>query len=369
MQTSPTLFIDLDALAGNYRLLSERVAPAACAAVVKSDAYGLGVGPVAAALHAAGCRFFFVATLEEGIALRRFLGEKGDARIAVFHGPYSGEEKDYLHHALIPVLNSPAQAERWVRGAGGRLDAPAILHVDTGMCRLGFSERELVRLCEGGAPPISRHVLLLMSHLACANEPAHPKNAEQLIRFRYARSLLPGVEASLANSSGIFLSPDFHFSLARPGCALYGINPTEEKNPMRAVARLTAPILHVRHLDRDETVGYGATASLAAGSRAAIVQLGYADGMLRCLSNAGYAFIGGMKAPILGRVSMDMIALDVSHVPETALSQPVEFLNDAYTVNDLAHQAGTIGYEVFTRIGARVRREYMGGVDEAGLRP
>ncbi len=201
---------------------------------------------------------------------------------------------------------------------------------------------------------------LLMSHLACANEPDHPKNAEQLRRFREALKLLPGAQASLCNSSGLFLPPEFHFDLARPGCALYGINPGEGKNPMQPVATLSAPILQLRTLERDDTVGYGATYAAKKGSRIAIAALGYADGYFRSLlSNNAFAFVAGHKAPIIGRISMDMLALDVirrsrkRRSPKTARA---EFINAQQTVDDIAAACGTIGYEIFTRIGRRVKR-------------
>ncbi len=382
MLRSPVLTVNMSALAANYRLLRERFSGRECAAVVKADAYGLGAVPVAARLHQEGCRTFFVATLEEGIALRQALlsplagGHKGEpcfsssadaplppppasgkdkgTRIFIFHGPYAGEEKEYQAHGLIPVLNHPGQVERWLRAP-----APFALHVDSGMCRLGLSESELAQFAERQLPQAAPHMELLISHLACGNEPEHPKTIEQLTRFRAAKALLPEIPASLCNSSGIFLAPDYHFDLARPGCALYGITPVEGENPMQPVVSLHAPLLQVRALDRDESVGYGATVHMPNGSRVAIVQIGYADGFFRCLSNRGIAKIGSHYAPVMGRVSMDMIALDVSALPEALLSEAqAELLGEEYTVNDLARDAGTIGYEVLTRMGSRVHRAY-----------
>ncbi len=363
LHPAPTLTVDLSAVRANYRLLRKRFTGRECAAVVKADAYGLGCAAVVQALHAEGCRRFFVATLDEGIALRASLTSpsltsssplRGDSvDITVFHGPYPGEEGEYLAHGLTPVLNSPEQLKRWNEKGG----APAMLHTDTGMCRLGFSAAELE---EAGGE--LQHVTMLMSHLACANEPEHPKNAEQLARLQHARDRLGELPVSFCNSSGIFLDSGFHFDLARPGCALYGIQPTESGNPMLPVAVLSAPAMQIRTLDRHETIGYGASVALLEGARVAIVQLGYADGYTRRMSNRGHAWIAGQAVPVMGRVSMDMIALDVSAVPEAALPRArAEFLNAEYTVNDLARDAHTIGYEVLTRIGARVRREYIGG--------
>ncbi len=347
----PLLTIDLNAIASNYDGLRTQFSGQKCAAVVKADAYGLGVSPVAKVLAVKGCDTFFVATLEEGIELRTI---QPQARIFVFHGPYPGEEQDYAAHQLIPVLNHPGQIEHW------NAQHPFALHIDTGMCRLGLSYQELKTY----ASAATHLPLLLISHLACANEPAHPKNAEQLERFRKACALLPHIPASLCNSSGIFLHQEFHFHLARPGCALYGITPVEGKNPMQPVVNLTAPIIQIRTLECRETVGYGATASLSKGAHVAIIQTGYADGYLRSASNQASVWINGYNAPVIGRVSMDMIAADVSGIPQNMLDSAVnvELINAKYTVNHLARDAGTIGYEIFTRLGKRIKRRYVGGI-------
>ncbi len=340
-----TLAVSLPALAANYRLLAARHAGAECAAVVKANAYGLGVEEVSKALAANGCKTFFVATLAEAVELRGFLP---DSLIAVFSGVLPGEEREYAQHRLTPVINDPAQIER--------VQDNAILHIDTGMTRLGITESDLTRL------PASFRPAIVMSHLACASMPAHAKNAEQLARFKIALAQFPGAKASLANSAGLFLSPDFHFDIARPGCALYGINPGEDGsiNPMQHVATLSAPILQLRTLDRNETVGYGATYPSPKASRIAVTGIGYSDGMFRSLGNKGFAHIAGHKVPFAGRVSMDMIALDVSAIPEALITQATraEFINAQHTVDDLAEECGTIGYEIFTRIGRRVKRVY-----------
>lgn len=348
------LTVSLSALRENYRLLKARHARQTVAAVVKADAYGLGVAAVAQALWEEGCHDFFVATLEEGIELRQHLSQ---AQIAVFYGLGRGEEREFQEHHLTPVLNTPEQAKRFADchelSAAGR----AILHIDTGMTRLGFSETELQT---HRATLQSFHPALVMSHLACANDPEHPKNAEQLARFKAALALFPSARASFCNSSGLFLAPEFHFDIGRPGCALYGIAPVQGENPMRHVATLSAPFVQVRTLDRDETVGYGATHRAKKGSRIAIVKFGYADGMLRCLSNIGTAYVAGTRVSFAGRVSMDMVALDVSSIPERKLAADTraEFINDRQTVSDVAAAANTIGYEIFTRIGKRVKRVY-----------
>jgi len=355
MPNHPTLDVNLSAIAANYRLLKARHAKGTLAAVVKADAYGLGMSAVAARLWDEGCRDFFVATLAEGVSLRAVLPE---ANIGVFNGLLAGEEKEFQRHTLMPVLNDLGQVERF-QGSGFRIQDSGIIHVDTGMTRLGLSIVDLKKISFRILNPESR--ILLMSHLACASDPAHPKNAEQLTRFREALKYFPGAKASLANSSGIFLSPDFHFDLARPGCALYGINPTKGENPMQPVATLSAPILQIRTLDHDEAIGYDATYAAPKGSRIAVIGIGYADGWMRALSNKGSAYIAGYKVPVIGIISMDMLALDVTNIPEAKLTSDVraEFINAQHTVDDVARDCNTIGYEIFTRIGNRVARNYI----------
>lgn len=343
-----TLTVDLSAVRANFRLLKSRHANHNIAAVVKANAYGLGMEQVAKVLSDEGSNGFFVATLEEAIELRGYLPA---APIAVFNGMMKGEETLYRQHKIKPVLNDMAQVDR-MTDDGWRM-AP-ILHIDTGMTRLGLTESDLKKIRN---PEAIRYV---MSHLACANEPQHAKNTEQLSRFKTALQYFPHAKASLCNSSGVFLDEAFHFGLARPGCALYGINPTNGANPMQHVATLSAPLLQMRTLDRDETVGYGGTHNAKKGSLIAIAALGYADGYFRSLSNKGHAHVAGHRVPLMGRVSMDMIALEVSAVPQEKLAGArAEFINAEHTVDDVANACGTIGYEIFTRIGRRVKREYI----------
>lgn len=348
----PTLEVDLDAIGRNYeRLRAElrKSSPKAdCAAVVKADAYGLGAIPVAGALSQKGCRTFFVATLDEAINLRPAVP---DAELYVFHGARAGEQGEFRAHDLRPVVNSPEQAALW--GENG----PYALHVDTGMCRLGFSASELE---DTVLPP---RMSLVMSHLACAGEPDHPKNAAQLVAFRVVRARFPHIPASLANSSGIYLGPDYHFDLARPGCSLYGIRPNPARpNPLENVVTLSAPVLQYRTLTQDETVGYSATVTAPSGSVIATVELGYADGFLRSFSNRAFATAHGHRLKLLGRVSMDMVSIDVTALPE-ALRTPdlrLTLIGADCPVDEVAAHAGTIGYELFTLIGPRVRRIYSG---------
>jgi len=364
------LEIDLGAIVDNWRRLSRMAAPADCAAVVKANAYGLGATPVAQALLEAGCRLFFVAHLDEGSALRQAVGDGPE--IAVLNGPLPGTAEEFVEHRLIPVLNEPGQIDEWQRTeasrtAGsspanaaqtGRVPGRAILHVDTGMARLGLTGREFAALIDNPPPIFWRAV---MSHLACADEAGHALNQSQRERFAAAAAQLPGVPASLAASSGIFLGARYHFDLVRPGAALYGVNPQPgQPNPMRQVVQLRGRILQVREIDGGESVGYGATHIMAMSGRVATVAVGYADGWLRSLSRRGCAFVGDTRVPLLGRVSMDLVAFDVSAV-DPALARPgmtLELLGPNYGVDDAAAHAGTIGYEILTALGARHHRIY-----------
>lgn len=344
--------------------------------MVKADAYGLGMVPVATALADAGCHTFFVATLSEALALRAALA---DVRILVFHGVQAGEEFAFAAHRIIPVLNSLAQIHRWRAVAGEHVHAVSALHIDTGMARLGLQPEEFAALVNAHPTILADcRVGLLLSHFACAPEASHPLNAEQLTRFRQAAALAPGIPLSLDNSGGIFLGADYHFNLARPGCALYGIaaqsknsvkenssseSPIPNPESLQQVATWHAPILMIRTLERTQSVGYGATQTLPKGTRIATVASGYADGYLRSLSGKAVGYIGTHKVHLVGRVTMDMLCFDVSAVPEAELAEgaPLTLLGegDGIRVDELAEAAGTIGYEILTRIGARVQRVYV----------
>jgi alanine racemase len=355
------LEIDLAGIAANWRLLAQQVQSAQCAAVVKADAYGLGAAQVATALAGAGCRLFFVATLEEGLALRRVLREP--LEIAVLNGLLPGCAEEFARQRLIPVLNDPGQITNWRRIAAPQRGVPAMLQLDTGMARLGLTMREFERL----ADELSQRGAIgwrgLISHLACADEPAHSLNEIQHTRFASARRRLPDMPASLAASSGIFLGRDFHFDLVRPGAALYGVNPQPGiANPMHQIVHLKARILQIREVDRGQTVGYGATHLMNSPGRLATVAVGYADGWLRSLSHRGLGRLGGKRVPLLGRVSMDLAVFDVSDVAP-AFAQPGDFidlLDECYGVDAAAADAGTIGYEILTAFGNRYHRVYRG---------
>ncbi|HZS84081.1 MAG TPA: alanine racemase [Stellaceae bacterium] len=354
------LDIDLGAIVENWRALGRRVGPAAsCAGVVKADAYGLGMARVAPALAAAGCRLFFVAHLDEAISLRRLLPDRD---IAVLNGLLPGTAADFTAFRLMPVLNDLGQVEAWRRHCLAEpATGAAILHIDTGMARLGLAPDETARLKAERERLGGIRLFAIMSHLACADEPAHPLNAQQLDRFRTALSGLPPAPASLAASSGIFLGPDYHFTIARPGAAVYGVNPQPGRpNPMAQAVILKGRIIQTRDVDRGDTVGYGATHRLDRPGRIATVAVGYADGWLRSLSNRGGAVIAGQPVPLIGRVSMDLITLDVSGL-EPHLARPgafVELIGRDRTVDDVAAEAGTIGYEILTLLGRRYHRVY-----------
>ena len=357
------LEIDLDAVAANWRALAARVAPAACAAVVKADAYGLGAAPVAGALARTGCRLFFVATLDEAIALRRILA--APCEIAVFNGPPPRTAAEFAEHRLIPVLNEPGQIEEWRHLAAAAPEGapPAMLHVDTGMARLGLSARELADFAARGFRESGIRWRALLSHLACAETPEHSLNAVQRSRFAAARGILPALPASLAASSGIFLGPSYHFDFVRPGAALYGINPQPQNpNPMRQALRLKGKIVQVREIDRGEPVGYGASHIMETSGRLATVALGYADGWPRSMSPRGAARLAGRRVPLVGRVSMDLLVFDVTGLPpeEARPGAFVDLLDEEYGVDRAAADAGTIGYEILTSLGRRFHRIYRG---------
>lgn len=359
------LDIDLGAIVANWRLLAARAAPAACAAVVKANGYGLGAVEVARALAAAGCGRFYVATLDEGIALRAALGPEPE--IAVFNGPLLGSAPEFVAARLAPVLNDPGQIAAWEDVADRSGKPAAMIHVDTGLNRLGLSLAEFDALAERLRGP---GYSMLISHLACAETPGHALNAQQRDRFRAARQRLPGLRAGLAASSGIFLGPDYHFDEVRPGTALYGVNPCPGgPNPMRPVVRLSARIVQLRKIDRGESVGYGAAHVMDGPGILATAAIGYADGWPRSLSHRGCGWLAGKRVPLLGRVSMDLATFDVSAVNSAAL-QPgamIELLGDHYGVDDVAADAGTIGYEILTALGSRYHRIYREPTAEGPL--
>ena len=356
-----TLTVNLDALAANYRLLQSRVGSAKVAAVVKANAYGMGVIPVAKRLISEGCSLFFVAHLDEAIELR----EAGiQQHIAVFHGLRAGQEAVFSEYNVVPVLNDLGQVRRWSGWAKNQPSAlPAIIHTDTGMNRLGLDIKDVEALVHAPELLQSLDVQLVMSHLVCAGQADHTLNKEQLKRFNHMHHIVTGTKYSLANSAGCFLDSCYHFDVVRPGCALYGVNSVQGlESPLTQVATVTAKILQIRVTDRPTSVGYGATEQVEAGRVLATLPVGYADGYVRHLSNRGtQVAVAGTRIPVVGRVSMDMIVVDITDADAQhhRVGAEVEVLGPTITVDELAEQAGTIGYEVLTSLGQRFQRVYV----------
>lgn len=343
-----TLRIDLDAILANWRAL-DALTGLACetGAVVKANAYGLGADRVARALQRAGVHRFFVAAAEEGAALRQALGE--DPEILVFSGHMAGDTEMIGDLGLTPMLNSLEQVTRHFEALPG---APFGVQLDTGMNRLGMEAAEweaVAGIVLGAAPR------LLMSHLACADEPAHPMNARQLAEFRRLTDGT-GVARSLAATGGILLGPDYHFEVTRPGIGLYGGAPFEPASP---VVRLSLPVVQLRNVAAGETVGYANAWEAEIDSQIATVAAGYADGLTRGLSGRVTLYADGVPCPVAGRISMDLITVDVTHLTE--VPKALDILCPEQDIEDLARVAGTIGYEVLTALGARYQRAYVGG--------
>ncbi len=342
------LTIDLDAIAANWCALDARsAATVETAATVKADAYGLGVGPVARALANAGARSFFVAVAEEGAALREALGPA--PRIFVYGGHMSGDTDMIADLALIPLLNSIEQMTRHVEALPGR---PFGIQLDSGMNRLGMEPEEWAAIRH---MVLTQHPQLVISHLACADEPGHPMNAQQLGQFR-EMTAEAGVPLSLAATGGILMGAEYHFDMTRPGIGLYGALPFEDAAP---VVTLSVPVIQVRDLGEGEPVGYGNSWIAEAPTRIATVAAGYADGLFRALSNKAVLFADGEPCPVVGRVSMDLITVDITHLSRTP--RTLELISPEQSPDDLAETAGTIGYEVLTALGARYQRRYRGG--------
>lgn len=354
--TAPVLTIDLDAIAGNWAALDVLSGGAETGAAVKADAYGLGIGPVAGALWRAGCRSYFVATLAEGIALRAVLP---GADIHILNGVSEGAGEARAHR-LVPCLNSPRQVAAW-RGAGG---GPCALQVDSGMARLGVEPGDLVRLLAEERETLADCGLIL-SHLACADAPDHPRNAIQHAAFEGAlailRPVLPQARHSLSATGGTLLGPEYHYDMVRCGIGLYGGLPFANAEP---VVTLTAPVLQIRDIPAGTPVGYGASWTATRPSRIATLPLGYADGFHRGLSATTHVWIDGRPAPLAGRVSMDLLTVDVTDHPGATENTPVEIIGPHRTIDMLATDAQTIGYEMLTALGTRYRRRYKGGEPE-----
>lgn len=354
------LSIDLSALGSNYRKFAKLAGKANCAAAVKGDAYGLGLTPVVKSLWAEGCRSFYVARPEEGQTLRGILPK---ATISVLDGLYEGHASFYRKHQLVPALTTVSQINDWVKNGKS---APCALHVDTGINRAGLQPADWLAFTGNDNLLRKLNIRMLMSHLACGDDDQSPMNQQQLDRFRAIRNAVPHLAASLANSPGIFLGKPYHFDEVRPGIGLYGGNPTPyQKNPMKPVVTLNVRVLQIRKLQKGDTVGYSATWTAQRPSRIAVIAAGYADGVARKLSssqNQGPAqvYFAGQRCPIVGRVSMDMMTVDVTDVPERKLAKVThaELFGKNISIDEAAGWAGTISYELLTHLGKRYARVY-----------
>ncbi len=354
------LAVDLEAVVANWRALQSRLERAECSAVVKADAYGLGATRIAPALAAAGCHTFFVATLDEGIALRPLLP---GVTIIVLSGALPGAEDTFAAHAIVPVLNSLSDITCWQDFARKTSTArDAWIHIDTGMNRLGLTSSDARTLAAEPGRLTGLNVLGWMSHLSSADQRFHPASSAQLGRFQQHLARLPKARRSLANSSGLCRGRAFQLDLVRPGAALYGINPTPEvENPQRPVFTFTARVLQVRQVDPGMTVGYGVTHQVTRSGRIATIAAGYADGFFRALGNRSRVFIGGQPAPVVGQVSMDLITVDVTALPESTVWPGclAEVIGPHRTVDQAATEAGTIGYEILTALSKRCHRVWL----------
>lgn len=357
------LTVDLDALCSNWRWLRDASRGATCSAVVKADAYGTGQDQAVAALAAAGCQSFFVAHAVEAFRAR---ATAPDADVYMLNGLPPGTARRIAAAGVRPVLGSLQELAEWRRDAG---DAPAALHLDTGMSRLGLTAQETAQVASQGLAGIC----LIMSHFVASEDADNPLNPLQIARFTELAALFPGIRASLANSSGIVLPQQPHFDLTRPGYALYGGNPTPGKaNPMRPVVRLACRIIQLRDVPAGATVGYNARWRADAPTRIAVISLGYADGFFRSASvgnigapqalPGGAALVAGRLCPMAGMVSMDLLAIDISGVPpdQVAAGDLVTLIGDELDVDAVAQRVGTIGYEVLTNLGRRYARRYQG---------
>ncbi|MGV1763203.1 alanine racemase [Rhizobium rhizogenes] len=364
------LTVDLDALVENWRDMAHRSGRARTSAVVKADAYGLGIEDVGEALYLAGARDFFVATADEGATLRLYAP---DARIFVLSGIWPGMERVFFENDLVPVIASEEQLTFWMSVLSDYGDYPCALQVDTGFNRLGLPMEDALALADDVSRPASFAPVLVMSHLACGDDPANPMNRQQLEAFRKVSAAFEGIEASLANSAGIFLGPEYHFDLTRPGIATYGGEAVPGiANPMRPVATAEARIIQTRFVKAGETVGYGRAMQLTRDSRLAIVSAGYADGYMRSQSSGGvplrqtdlpggHGFIAGHRVPVAGRITMDLTIFDITDLPDNLVraGDYVELFGSNILVDDAARAAGTIGYEMLTSLGLRHERRYI----------
>lgn len=354
---NPRLDIELAAIVANFRRLASAAPNAEPAAVVKCDAYGLGAAAVARTLaRKADCRTFFVAYSEEGAALRAAIGPAPD--ILVFNGPFADTLSAHLEYRLTPVLNSIEQANLWATGAPG---VSAALHVDTGMNRLGLPIADVA--AARAIPDLA--IGLVMSHLARASDATDTMNERQRRDFDEIAALFPSARRSLSSSGGALFGARYGYDMVRLGVGLYGVNPHDaEVDGIIGVATLTAPVIQLREISSGESVGYGATFKAKRRTRLATVALGYGDGFPRSGSNTAHAHLGGAICPVAGRISMDLIVLDVTDAPDIiAVGDRAEFFGPAVSIDDQAARCGTLGYELLTGVGG-LSRPRIGGLGD-----
>jgi alanine racemase len=363
------LTVDLQALAENWQEMASRSGSARTAAVVKADAYGLGLEDCGTTLYEAGARDFFVAVVQEGVTLRAYTP---DARIFVLSGIWPGQERMFFDNDLVPVLASEEQLAFWMSVIAEHGDYPCALQVDTGFNRLGLTLEDALALAQDVSRPASFSPVLVLSHLHSGDTPSSPINAEQLQAFQQVSTAFEGVESSLSASAGVFLGPDYQFDLTRPGISLYGGEAVNGLAPLRPVATAEARIVQIRHAKEGETVSYGATHKLSRPSLLAVASVGYADGYLRGLSGSGvplragdapgaFGFLAGHRVPVVGRVTMDLTVFDVTDIPEAGVraGDYIELFGANIALDEVAHAGGTIGYEILTSLGLRYERRYL----------
>ena len=355
------LEINIDSIIHNYQLINNKVGNTECAAVLKADAYGMGASVVAKALDKVGCSTFFVATIDEGIELRACFS-KNENQIAVLSGLLEGSEDIFYSNKLTPVLNDTEQIKKWaIYNKQKNISAPSILHIDTGMNRLGLTINELYDIIKNPTELKELHVEWIMSHLACGDQPRDIMNEKQLSVFLNAKKEFPNVKASLANSAGVFLGQSYHLDMVRPGIALYGSGSGSiPSKPLKQVIKLYSRILQIRTLSTGASVGYGASYRVSEATRVATVGLGYADGYLRSLSNCSWVFFNGLRLPVIGRISMDYITIDITQIASEKIKTGdfIEIIGDKFTLDDLATVANTVPHELLTRLGTRHHRIY-----------
>jgi alanine racemase len=356
-----SLFIDLKAVQENYKILQKKLGSAECFATVKANAYGLGVSEISTALHEVGCNDFCVATLGEAFFLRKSLKS---VNIYIFHGLKTSETDCFYDNNFTPILNDLEQIDIWNKFAKKKSEKlKAFLHFDTGINRLGITKSDTKKLVKNQDKYLTNlNITCLMSHLACANEIDNVRNHNQFDKFIEITKSFPKTKYSISNSSAAYLDDKYHLNIARPGAALFGINPTPyfDSNPMQNVIRLVSKIIHIKEIDENGMVGYGNLCPIKKGMRLATIPVGYADGYLRSLTNRGYVYLNGEIIPTLGKISMDMIVIDISKFKKNEIKtgDEVELIGPHINLSNLSKQAGTIPYEILTSFSARFERIY-----------